>query len=311
MVQEPYRKIDTRGYIPQACSDKIAKITNMAIDLEQLKKDGVYQVKASLGAISADMEQIAGAIAAAAATRRKLNRWATLCIIGGILLVVLNGVLGVIAAIVGGIAIVTAIVLFVSAAKAGGDMLKHRDRHGLLSDLLKIFQHDSEAKSHFSIRLALKSVPELLRDEPFPQRKKGKQLFYREQFLSVEGELMDGTVVSEEIVELCRKRTYVNPRGKSKSKTRMRYLVTMRFDYPTDIYGDAQPAQKALNETFRVSPATMIREVRVSEKAILVKALVNSENEIVQSSAMLSLGAYRILNLARRAASSGAQGGKA
>jgi hypothetical protein len=45
--------------------------------------------------------------------------------------------------------------------------------------------------------------------------------------------------------------------------------------------------------------------MRVDEKAITVKSMVKVEGEIVQTTAMTCLGAYRILNLARRLAKTG------
>src|SRR5262249_47544746 len=127
---------------------------------------------------------------------------------------------------------------------------------------------------------------------------------------SVEGELLDGTDISETVTELTRERTYKNPRNKIKTKTRNRYIAAVRLDYPKDVYGDAQPSSTSLQEQIRVPDSATNRDLRVTEKAIVIKALVDIQEDVAQTLSMLSLGAYRILNLARRSAASGA-GGKA
>ena len=58
------------------------------------------------------------------------------------------------------------------------------------------------------------------------------------EWIALEGRLLDGTAFSESITELVRKRSFTNPRGKHKTKTRSRYLLNLRFDYPADLYGN-------------------------------------------------------------------------
>jgi hypothetical protein len=161
---------------------------------------------------------------------------------------------------------------------------------------------DVHKSAPFSAKLVLKATPTLIKEEPWAARKSGKQQFFEEEFASLEVELLDGTVLTETVEELTRKRTYRNPRGKYKSKSRSRYFVTLRLGYPSGLYGDARTANDTLHEEVRVPSSATVRELRVTEKAIVVKAMVVLRQDVVQSSEMLSLGAYRILNLARRLA---------
>ena len=184
-------------------------------------------------------------------------------------------------------------------------MHTHHSRYELLKNLFDVLQRDADQRSSFSVKLALKPQPALLREEPWPDRKNGKQKFFEEDYLSIEGELLDGTVLSENLTELTRKRSFTNPRGKSKTKTRSRYILALKFRYPNDVYADARPAHQALHEQIRVPSTAIVRETRVDEKAITVKSMVTIEQEIVQATTMTCLGAYRILNLARRMATTG------
>lgn len=275
----------------------------MAVDEQQLRTRCIYEAQGPLGALLADVQDIGRVLDRCHGHRRKLRWMSLFCLIAAVV------------CMVGGIAAASSLLVLVAilafAACIGSfiysfiysrSLVKHANRHGLLRELLGGIQQDAHAKAPFSIRLSMASHPQLLSEESWTVRKKGKQAFFKEQWLTIAGPLLDGADISEDVTELSRKRTYVNPRGKWKTKTRSRYLLTLRFGYPKELYGDARPAHAALQEQVRTPPSAAVRGVRVTEKAIAMKALVGFEGEIAQTAGMLSLGAYRILNLARRAA---------
>ena len=187
------------------------------------------------------------------------------------------------------LAIVSGIGYLIYGLVSGSKLLAHPLRLGVAKERIAMLQQDAGEKAPFTVRLALSSKPVQLSEEAWQARKHGKQTFLEETWLSLEGRLLDGTVVNDEIKDMTRRRTFTNPRGKHKVKTRMNYLVNVRFSYPTELYGEV-----------KVGPGAILRGVRVSEKAIVMKALVTSEKEITQTAGMLSIGGYRILNLARR-----------
>ena len=196
------------------------------------------------------------------------------------------------------------VILFIYSF-AGGRLIKSRDRVVMLKGLSGTLQPDADPQSPFSVRLALKRRPKLVRTEAWLARTKGKQDFLEEEFLSLEGKLLDGTLLTETVKELTRKRTYVNRNRKSKTKIRKRYLAILRCAYPDKVYGDARPAYAALQEEIRVPGSATVRDERVTEKAVVVKAVIMLNEDVVQTVAMLSLGVYRILNLARRVGAGG------
>ena len=157
----------------------------------------------------------------------------------------------------------------------------------------------SSFKAPYSLRLALAANPTTLSDGKWPGRKNGKQLLLEDCWFSLQGPLLDGTVVTDEIKELTRKRTFSNARGKSKTKSRITHVVDIRFSYPKQLYGDARAAEKALHGEVKVASSAALRAVRVTEKAVAMKAVVRVEDQILPTAGMLSVGAYRILNLAR------------
>lgn len=280
----------------------------MPIDAQRLRTEGVYEAGIPLGSIFDDMRQIEVVLQETEVMRKKLRRFAGLALLVFLALAIAAGVMS--SAAVGFLAFVAfvfGLVLFIYSFVYGRSMHKHPARLELTKALFQSLQRDADKRAPFRVKLALKEQPKLLREEPFPQRKNGKQKFFEEEYLTIEGELLDGTTVGEKVTELTRQRTFTNPRGKTKTKKRKRYLVTLRLDYPSDVYGDARPAQEALNEELRVPPSAAVRDLRVNEKAIAAKVLVESEQEIAQTCGMISVGAYRILNLARRVAAGGAK----
>jgi len=275
----------------------------MAIDAKKLETSGVYETCAPFPSVLEDLAELGDMVVAAEAKRVNLKRY-------GIRAMILGGASAVAAGFINSnvlglcalLAFATGVGLFIYSRMAGRDLHNHHDRYELLRDISKTLQTDADPKAKFTARVALRSSPELVKDEPYGKRKHGKQQFYSEELLSLSGELLDGTFFQETVTEQCRCRTFVNPRGKSKTKTRYRYMLAVRFAYPGDVYGDARVAQRALDEVIRVPSSAMIKGVGVTEKTIAVKATVNEEKQIPETSAMVWLGAYRILNLARRSA---------
>lgn len=275
------------------------------IDAKQLQARGVYEARAPLRTLFDDINQIGRMLEEMAAFRRKIRLIAGASILAGLASLFTSGVLSNKAlAFLGLLALLFGVILFVYSFFDGG-LLKCRERVAMMKDLSKSLQPDADLRSFFSVRLALKRQPQLVSEEAWLARKNGKQRLFEDEFLSLEGKLLDGTAVTETVKELTRKRSYVNQNRKSKTKVRQRYLATLRFVYPDDMYGDARPACAALHEAIRVPGSATLRDTRVTEKAIVVKAVVSRQEDVVRTSAMLSLGVYRILNLARRVAAGG------
>lgn len=279
----------------------------MAIDTEQLGKQGSYEAKAPLPSVLGDLDQIVRIIDYRQAFRKKLRRSAGLClvisIVAGITSATMNN--GLLFGFVSLPAFVACLVLFIYSFVYSNQMVKHRNRCQLLKELATSVQQDAGSRAAFSVRLALQNSSKLVSEEPWEQRKNGKQQFFEDQWIALEGRLLDGTALTESITELLRKRTFTNPRGKHKTKTRSRYGLNLRFDYPADVYGDPRLVHQPPTQEIRVPASATVRDVRITEQAIAVKAIVLNPEELLQTSAMLSLAVYQILKSSRRLASRG------
>ena len=276
----------------------------MAIDARSLLKKGQFEMQGTLLSIVHSLDEIERIYQESAARRKMLRRvaglWALAGLACGFLAVASDSRLynryGTLPCFI------VAIALFIHSLFTGRRGMRYSSRHEVARKLLAIVQQDARENAAFSMRLSLDSHPQFVSQKPWPNRPHGHEKSFTETWLTLEGRLLDGTVLSQEITELTRTRTYRNPRGKNKVKTRKRFLVTMRFAYARDRYGDARRALQALKQPVRVPGSTRLRDVRVSEKAIAMKSLTQTGDQVPRATGMMALGAYRILNLAKRGA---------
>jgi uncharacterized membrane protein len=273
----------------------------MSIDVAQLRAKGVYASKTPLSALITDLGEIEQTCRKWKAYRTRV-RWicAGLVVVGPLSLILGNETPAIV--LFGIFAIIAAIVGFVHAYKYARPVLVHADRCGMVRGLLEIFRDDTDPKSPLSVKMSLADQRVLLKQYEWTQRKKGKQSFFQEDWLTVENEFLDGTSVTESVSDLVRERSYVNPRGKSKKKVRTRHLVNLRLRYPASLYGDASAMPQKLQDGIKTPSTATVRSVRVSDGDIKLKATVNSTTDLTKTCAMLLLGAYRILNLSRKVA---------
>jgi hypothetical protein len=282
----------------------------MPIDAERLRADGFYRAQAPLSELTGDLGDIEMACHRWTGYRTKVRWISTAVLIAGIVFTAgfvedlwLFRVLGI--AMIG-----AAIWGYVYAYRYARPVITKQNRCGILRKVTETLRDDTHAKSPVTVRMAFAAERSLLAEQEWSLRKKGKQRLYKEDWLSVETRLLDGTTWSENITDLVRERTYVNPRGKSKKKTRVRHVVAMRFAYPADVYGNAAVTGAKLKDAIRLPSTADLKGLQVTDRDIKVKAVVNRTEDLSQASSMLALGVYRILNLARKAkARSGGPGG--
>jgi hypothetical protein len=274
----------------------------MALNQQQLEKEGIYEAKSPLPSLLADLEQIEKLALVMMGRKRSRNKLAGILFFSGLIGTVVGGIFFAPLAVLSVLDMIAGIALWISAFFMGGKVTEHPARLNTAKQRIAMIREDASEKAPFSLRLALASKARQVSSEKWAGRRNGKQEFLEESWLSLEGPLLDGTIISDEVTDLTRKRTGTNPRGKTKTKVRLQHLVNVRFLYPKELYGDARPAGQALHGEVKVGHGAILRDVRVTEKAIALKALVTANNDILPTAGMLSVGGYRILNLARRIA---------
>jgi len=181
------------------------------------------------------------------------------------------------------------------------------NRTNLVKGLVAMLTGDVSAKSPVSVWISLDQKGTILSEKPWPVKKKGKECRAACEWLRLEAPLLDGTDFSQTITDFFRDRTYTNPRGKSKKKRRTTSVVVQKYRFMAEIYGEpARFPEEEISPFIQLPPSATLRGLHVSEKALTAKVQVKLvESDLLQSCAMLSLGAYRILNLARRVSAGG------
>jgi hypothetical protein len=270
----------------------------MPCDPDQLRKTCVYESRAPIATAAQGLMEIEGIAAGWKKSRSRL-------LMGGIALLLTSFV---------GLALYppSGVVLF--ATGIGLFFLRKRYPKGVangmyrcefskaLADKLAL---DTDPKAAATMRLEFAPKQELLSETALPHRKNGKQKFYKAPWFTVENRFLDGTSFTETVDDLIRQRSFTNPRGKSKTKTRTRHMISMRFSYPSEVYGDLSPLAARMQKEIQVPRSALVRGLEVSSRAVKLKALVTESADLAQTSTMLALGVYRMLNLSRRLRSQG------
>ena len=270
----------------------------MPIDQQKLTKEFVYAGRGTAAELLAGLDQITQ-LEAKLKRKPVRIRWASLAAF--VIFAVLTFILGPLFAL---LAIIVPIGLLIYSAFVGPPPILH-DRIELLRLSLNTLNQDAGKKSRFDVLMPLCSRKQLISEGPNPRKAGGKQLLYKDPWLTLSGRLGDGTSISQTFVELIRERTKRNARGKTKRKGLRRATVRLQMTYNPAIYGDASVASSRLRAPIRLPSGVQLKSMNATNTSLAVKALTKSDvsAKILNStSEAMLLGAYRVLNLARRGA---------
>ncbi|MBZ5621341.1 MAG: hypothetical protein LAQ69_21820 [Acidobacteriia bacterium] len=264
----------------------------MPVDVNRLRTERVYESRVPMGTLAADLAMIESLAAEWRAARRRLQLAGA-----GVLIA---GLVGLALFVPVGIALLAlAIYLFFRVRSYPKAVANHRARCEFVKSLAAMLASDADARAQATMRLAFDPKRELLSESALPHRKNGKQRFYKASWFSIETGLHDGTTFTETIDDLVRQRSFTNPRGKSKTKTRIQSMIAMRFAYPCEVYGDATPLGEKMQKEIQLPPAAAMKGLEVTGRLVELKVLLTGSEDLARASSMLALGVYRMLNLSR------------
>lgn len=270
----------------------------MPINEAQIRKECIYRTNGPGPSLLGELIELESLAKSEKAVRAKL-RWVSLAIlIAGVLLAFVWGPLLI-------LGLLAALGLFIYSFLHGQALVAHPTRQQFQKDLLTVLEPDMSAKSPLTVVLHLKKRETKLSEKPWPQRKKGKESFHMDEWLEVSGRFLDGTEFSETVTDLIRTRSYLNASNKNKVKTRRHTLIALKLRYPSAVYGDAGRAYQTLGNTLQASQTVQLKGFEVTEKAVSLKGVISDDKHLKEASAILFLGAYRILNLSRKLTASG------
>jgi hypothetical protein len=270
----------------------------MPVDVNRLRAEGVYEVREPAAELVADLDQIQGLAAEWHAARKRMAMAGAFTLLAGFIGTIVFFPVGLLLLVVGG--------WFLYRMKVYPKAVaNHEERCAFGKSMAKMLASDADPKTPIAMRLAFDPKRETLSEGALPHRKNGKELLYKVSWFSVAATLHDGATFSQTVDDVVRERKFTNRRGKSKSKTRTRSLIGLRLDYPEETYGDMSQFQAKMQSEIQLPQGVALRGVEVNSKAIKAKVLVSENSRtasLAQTSSMLALGVYRMLNLSREIA---------
>jgi hypothetical protein len=268
----------------------------MPVDVNRLRAEGLYESREPVGGLAADLDLVQSLAAGWHQARKRLGLGATVAwVVGVISFAVTLWQAGILLFALGS----WCLYRMKGYPKA---VANHVERCAFGKSMAGMLWADADPKAPVAIRLAFDPKQETLSEGALPNRKNGKQRTYKVSWFSVEASLHDGTTFSETVDDLVRHRSFINPRGKSKTKTRTHSLIAMRFDYSPEVYGDLTRFREKMEKEIQLPAGVTVRGLEVTGRAIKVKALLTQTGGpayLAQASTMLALGVYRMLNLSR------------
>jgi len=176
------------------------------------------------------------------------------------------------------------------------------DRVEFVRQTLTTLSHDAGKKGRFEVLFRLRPSKEKVSEGPNPRDRAGKETIFRDEWLTLTGRLGDETSITESCADLIRLRTR-HSAGKLKTKERKACLLRIQLSYKAETYGDASIAAHALTKPFRLPAGAQLKAFTYDDKALGMKTILKTNTSAAlmhETNAALLLGAYRVLNLARK-----------
>jgi hypothetical protein len=268
----------------------------VTIDQQKLNQEAIFEGRGTVAELVGAMDQIA-ILENKDKKRISSIRWIALAVF--LVLVTAAAKFGAFPIVVGGLAGVGLLIYSVVLSKA---RIVH-ERVEFLRLILNMLSQDCGQRGRFQVLLRLRSKREKISEIPNPKNKGGKQRLFRDAWLSLNGRLGDGTSISTSCTDLIRQRTKKNPRGKIKTKERRLCLLRIQLDYDAARYGDAAVVAPKLENPFRLPAGVQLKAFSYTPQALAMKTIIQGNPlaaGLHAAAEALLLGAFRILNLARR-----------
>jgi hypothetical protein len=231
----------------------------MAVDANRLRNEFVYESQAPLPNLLADLDQMTSIVSGWHASRRRLITTAVVVLLVGGPFIVIFVPLGL-------AAIAVSIYLFFKVKTYPKMVVNQSDRCDFARSVALMLSSDADPKTPVKTRLAFGTAQNMVGETKLHHRRDGVQRMYKTPLLSLEARMLDGTTVTETIDELIRIRSFKTPRGKSKSKTRTRFLLSMRFVYDADTYGDVSRSGAKLDQEIQLPQSSRLQGGVLSSK---------------------------------------------
>jgi hypothetical protein len=182
-------------------------------------------------------------------------------------------------------------------------------RYELIKSLLSLVSRDSQDNAAFNINLVLSSPTaknKQISSSNHPYRRGWKVQLFQDQWCNFAGELLDGNRFQLTLSELNRIASGTNPRGKYKSKTKLKGSeIILKLSFSPRQYGAVKVLREEAREAIQLPPGVEMKGLKMTDKAILLNVKVPPDSGAKSQEAMykiitlMFLSLYQILNLAK------------
>jgi hypothetical protein len=182
-------------------------------------------------------------------------------------------------------------------------------RYELIKSLLSLVSRDSQENAAFNINLVLSSPTaknKQISSSNHPYRRGWKVQLFQDQWCNFAGELLDGNRFQLTLSELNRIASGTNPRGKYKSKTKLKGSeIILKLSFSPRQYGAVKVLREEAREAIQLPPGVEMKGLKMTDKAILLNVKVPPDSGAKSQEAMykiitlMFLSLYQILNLAK------------
>lgn len=280
----------------------------MPIDVATFRKTLTYTATASAAQIAQDLDELVE-IDKQSESKTSL---ATIVLVIGVIalfasffLLVRNPTLGGILLIGSSVAVIVGGILLARFSRL--DIQNYR--YELIKPLLSLVSHDSQENAAFNINLVF-SLPtaenKQINSGNHPYRHGWKVQLFKDQWCNFEGELLDGNRFQLTLSELNRIASGRNPRGKYKSKTKLRGSeIILKLSFSPRQYGAIKVLREEAQGAIQLPPGVEMKGLKMTDKAILLNVKIppdsgaKSQEALYKIITMMFLSLYQILNLAK------------
>ncbi|NOK09190.1 hypothetical protein [Corallococcus exercitus] len=264
----------------------------MALDPSAFQKTYVYETRAPVAEVLADLKSLEALDAKAEQKRRTLwiTAWSLLAfsILGCALLSLLVGQLSFeqqdalagMPLLVGVASFVAGIVLFILRARAGRTDLDNR-RYGLLATLLKRFQVDLDVNAPVDVKLDLAPRDEERKCVGKTKRGRWDCENFTDAWLSLQGRFADGTHLHVSMVEHLQKRKRYgrSSSGKTKLKTKRKgkTLLQVGLRVKPERFPGLAGLHAHAKQAARLPPGVALSRLDVAEDRLSMRVVLDQE----------------------------------
>ncbi len=295
----------------------------MPIELKQFQKNLIYEVKAPVSNVIADLQEISSLDKLAEIQKKKYSKQAiygfSVAAISVVVIVICASVI-IDLKLLGLVAFFLFLIIIISTT-IGIYALVHRKkfsrlnignyRYEIAKKILQMLSRDMDKSNEIDLRLSFNTISNKeykTETVPHPHKSGWKIDKHMHEWLSVKGRFLDKTRFTISAIGISKTQYGWKTRGgKSKYKTKTKSLgldIILNLTYPQRRYGAIKILESEISDAVKLPKLAYMRGLELGEKSMYMNVRVapqieDNQREIYRTITMMFLSLYQVLNLAK------------